>query len=169
MDQVVPWRELCALTSAVFRNRDIWPDGMTKSNSPLCLSQLGFTLLLNAVGRRPWPRRVPQSARIRVPRTSVKRVRMFSRTPAIRSRRKVRIRLALSLNRFRPPSWRALLGRALFAAGRLEEALAELRFCAAKMPGYAPGFHALAAAAAETARVEEARATVGLLLRITQA
>jgi adenylate cyclase len=29
MDQVVPWRELCALTSAVFRNRDIWPDGMT--------------------------------------------------------------------------------------------------------------------------------------------
>lgn len=40
------------------------------------------------------------------------------------------IRLALSLDPFHPLGWRASLGRALLIAGRLGEALAELRFCA---------------------------------------
>jgi TolB-like protein/Tfp pilus assembly protein PilF len=75
------------------------------------------------------------------------------------------IRLALSLNPFHPPSWRALLGRALLVAGRFEEALTELRFCAERMPQYGPCFHALAAVAAETDRIEEARSAVSALLR----
>jgi TolB-like protein len=75
------------------------------------------------------------------------------------------IRLALSLNPFHPPSWRALLGRALLVAGRFEEALAELRFCAERMPQYGPCYHAVATAAAEMGRVEEARWAVRSLLR----
>jgi hypothetical protein len=50
------------------------------------------------------------------------------------------IRLALSLDPFHPLVWRSSLGRALLVAGRLEKALAELRFCARQTPGYSPVF-----------------------------
>ncbi len=74
-------------------------------------------------------------------------------------------RLALSLNPFHPPWWRASLGRALLVAGRLEEALAELRFCLARTPNYGPGLLVLVTAAAETDHIEEARMAVVTLLR----
>jgi tetratricopeptide (TPR) repeat protein len=76
------------------------------------------------------------------------------------------IRLALSLDPFHPLAWRASLGRALFVAGRLEEALAELRFCATQIPAYGPCLHTLTAAATAAGEIEEARAAVRSLLRI---
>lgn len=75
-------------------------------------------------------------------------------------------RLALSLDPFHPPGWRAALGRALLVSGRLQEALAELRLFTARFPGYAPGLHTLAVAATETGEIGEARAAVHSLLRI---
>jgi len=134
-------------------------------DSPFCLSRLGFILLLNAGweealdAARAAVRANPCAADVR---QTCADVLTHAGHPV---EAESEIRLALSLNLFHPPSWRALLGRTLIAAGRPEEALAELRFCAARMPGYAPGLHAMAAAAAETGRVDEARAAVGLLLR----
>jgi TolB-like protein len=74
------------------------------------------------------------------------------------------IRLSLSLNPFPPPSWQAALGLVLFVAGRLDEALTELRFCAKRMPDYAACLQVLVAAAAESGRAEEARSAVRQLL-----
>ena len=76
------------------------------------------------------------------------------------------IRLALSLDPFHPLGWRAALGRALLVAGRLEEALAELRFCSTQTPEYTPRLYTLAAAATEAGEIEEARAAVRGLLRM---
>ena len=76
------------------------------------------------------------------------------------------IRLAMTLNPFHPPGWRAALGRALLAVNRPQEALAELRFCVARMPSYMPGLLPLAIAAAEIGHHDEARAAVAALLRI---
>jgi TolB-like protein/tetratricopeptide (TPR) repeat protein len=76
------------------------------------------------------------------------------------------IRLALSLNPFHPPTWRSALGRALLAANRPQEALAHLRFCAARVPDYAPGLKALAIAAAEIGNHDEACTAVAALARI---
>jgi predicted Zn-dependent protease len=76
-------------------------------------------------------------------------------------------RLALSLDPFHLPSWRALFGRALLLSGRPEEALAELQFCAARLPDYGPGLQMLVVAAAETGRMAEARSTLRELLRLS--
>jgi TolB-like protein/Tfp pilus assembly protein PilF len=76
------------------------------------------------------------------------------------------IRLAMALNPFYPPTWRAALGRALLAANRPHEALADLRFCAAHVPDYAPGLKALAIAAAQIGNHDEACAAVAALTRI---
>jgi TolB-like protein len=134
-------------------------------DSWFCLSRLAFILLLNAGWEealetaRAAVRANPSAADARQTHADV----LTHAGDAVEAESE--IRLALTLNPFHPPSWRALLGRALIAAGRPEEALAELRFCATRMPSYAPGLHALAAAAAETGRIEEARAAVALLLR----
>jgi TolB-like protein len=74
------------------------------------------------------------------------------------------LRLSLALDPYHAPSWRAALGRALFCAGQLREALAELRFCAARMSGYTYCLQTLIAAAAETDHGEEACAAVAALL-----
>jgi DNA-binding winged helix-turn-helix (wHTH) protein/tetratricopeptide (TPR) repeat protein len=79
------------------------------------------------------------------------------------------IRLALLLNPYHPPAWRASLGRALFVAGHLEEALTELHACARRLPNYGLCFHTLAAVGATTGDVEEARAAVRSLIRINPA
>ena len=65
-----------------------------------------------------------------------------------------------------PPTTRAVLGRALLLAGRLDEALDELRWCAARLPDYAPCLRCLVVAAAETSRLEEARAALREVLRL---
>jgi TolB-like protein/Tfp pilus assembly protein PilF len=133
--------------------------------SSFCLGTLAFVLLLNA----DWDEALDMArAAVRAnpcaaeSRYSYGEVLTHAGDPVEAERE---IRLALSLNPFHPPSWRALLGRALLVAGRFEEAFAELRFCAERMPQYGPCYHALAAAAAETGRVEDARWAVGSLLR----
>jgi predicted Zn-dependent protease len=77
------------------------------------------------------------------------------------------VQLALSLDPHCPPTTRSLLGRALVLAGRMEEALPELQWCAARMPDYAPCFHSLVVAAVETGRLEEARAALREVIRLT--
>jgi TolB-like protein len=74
--------------------------------------------------------------------------------------------LALELDPFHPPGVRNQLGRALLLAGRAEEALAELRPLAARMPDYGPCYHTLVVAAVETGRMAEARSAVREVLRL---
>jgi predicted Zn-dependent protease len=75
-------------------------------------------------------------------------------------------RLAISLDPFHRPALRALLGRALLLCGRLEEALAELRYAAARLPNYGPGLQMLVVAAAEIGNVEEAGMALRQLLTV---
>jgi TolB-like protein/Flp pilus assembly protein TadD len=134
--------------------------------SSICLARLAFVLLLNA----GWEEALA-SGRASVianpcapeARHSYGEVLVHAGDPVAGERE---IRLAISLDPFHPPSWRALLGRALLLAGRPEEALPELRWCAARLPDYGFCHQVLAAAAAETGRLEEARAAVRALLNI---
>jgi TolB-like protein/Flp pilus assembly protein TadD len=134
--------------------------------SSLCLARLAFVLLLNA----KW-REALETGRVSVlanpcsaeTRHCYSDILVHAGDPVAAERE---IRLALSLDPFYPPTWRTVLGRALLLADRREEALSELRWCAARLPGYAPCYIALAVAAAETGRVDEARAAVQALLRI---
>ncbi len=75
-------------------------------------------------------------------------------------------RLAISLDPFHRPALRALLGRALLLSGHPEEAFAELRHAAARLPNYGPGLQMLVVAAAETGRMEEARVALRQLLSL---
>ncbi|MGH7190136.1 MAG: tetratricopeptide repeat protein [Acetobacteraceae bacterium] len=77
------------------------------------------------------------------------------------------LRLALSINPFRQLTMRANLGQALLLAGRPEEALVELRWSAARAADYGPCHRALVIAAAETGRMEEARAALREVVRLT--
>jgi adenylate cyclase len=76
------------------------------------------------------------------------------------------LRLALSLNPFHPPFWRATLGRALLLADHPDDALAELRRCAALAPDYRPCHSSLVVAHVEAGRLEAARAAMGEVLRL---
>jgi len=76
------------------------------------------------------------------------------------------LRLAISLNPFHPPFWKGALGRALLLAGYPEEALTELRRCAALAPDYRPCHSSTVVACVETGRVEEARAALREVLRL---
>lgn len=76
------------------------------------------------------------------------------------------LRLAISLNPFLPPFWRATLGRALLLAGDPEEALAHLRQCAALAPDYRPCHSSILVACVETGRLDEAQAAMRELLRL---
>lgn len=75
-------------------------------------------------------------------------------------------RIALDLDPFHPPSAQAQLGRALLLAGRVEEALAELRRCGPRLRDYGPYYTNLVVAAVETGRLEEARAAVAEVRRL---
>jgi hypothetical protein len=66
-----------------------------------------------------------------------------------------------------PPTWRAVLGRALLLSGRPEQALAELQFCAARLPDYGPGLQMLVVAAAETGAMAEAQGAWRELRRLS--
>jgi TolB-like protein len=77
------------------------------------------------------------------------------------------LRLALSLNPFHSPIWRVPLARSMMMTGRLGEALAELRSCNLRRPDSVPCLYSLVTAAAETGRVEEARAAVTALLQVS--
>src|SRR5262249_6549443 len=69
-------------------------------------------------------------------------------------------RLAISLDPFHRPALRALLGRGLLLGGQPEEALAELRHAAARLPTYGPCLTFLIVAAAEAGHMDEARAAL---------
>lgn len=135
--------------------------------SPLCLARLAFVLLLNA----QWDEALEtgRAAVLANPcavetRQAYGMVLMQAGDPAEAVRE---IRLAVSLDPFHPPGLRAELGRALLLAGRPEEALPELRWCAARLPDYGPCRQALVVAAALAGRMEEARAAVREVLRLT--
>jgi adenylate cyclase len=135
------------------------------SASSLCLGTLGFVLLLNAewdealeMGRAAVCAN-PCAAEARYHHGEVL---VHAGDPAEAERE---FRLAMVLNPFHPPSWRAAMGQALFVAGRPLEALAELRFCVGRFPSYTPCLQTLAAAAAEASYPDEARAAVAALLR----
>lgn len=76
------------------------------------------------------------------------------------------LRQALAADPYCPPATRAVLGRALLLSGRPEAALPELRWCAARLPDYAPCFHSLVVAAAETGKLEEARRALAEVQRL---
>jgi DNA-binding winged helix-turn-helix (wHTH) protein/tetratricopeptide (TPR) repeat protein len=135
--------------------------------SPLCLSRLAFALLLH----QRWDEAVMTArAALRagrpadyVSRTTCAEVLAHGGHPAEAI---AAIRRALALDPHCPPITRALLGRALLLDGRPEEALPELRWCAAHLPDYVPCFHSLIVAAVETGRMEEARAAQREAIRL---
>lgn len=136
-------------------------------DSPLCLSRLGFSLLLS----QRWDEAVDAArTALRTGRpadyascTTCGEVLAHAGHPeeAVEV-----VQRALSLDPFCPPTTRAVLGRALLLAGQTEAALAELRGCAARLPDYAPSFHSLVVAAGETGQVEEAQAALRAVFRL---
>ncbi|WP_439579756.1 winged helix-turn-helix domain-containing tetratricopeptide repeat protein [Elioraea sp.] len=75
-------------------------------------------------------------------------------------------RLAMELDPYYPPVVRAWLGKAFLFSNDPEAALVELRWAIARVPDYSNALQPLAVAAAETGRVEEARAAVAALHRV---
>jgi DNA-binding winged helix-turn-helix (wHTH) protein/tetratricopeptide (TPR) repeat protein len=135
--------------------------------SPLCLSRLAFALLLH----QRWDEAVITArAALRAGRPADYAGRNTCTevlahggypTEAVEA-----IRRALALDPHCPPITRSLLGRALLLEGKPEEALPELRWCAAHLPDYVPCFHSLIVAAVETGREEEARAAMREAIRL---
>jgi TolB-like protein/Flp pilus assembly protein TadD len=76
------------------------------------------------------------------------------------------LRLAISLDPFHPPFWRATLGRALLLAGHPEEALVELRKCIIRAADYRPCHSSMVVACVETGRLDDARAAMQEVLRL---
>jgi adenylate cyclase len=76
------------------------------------------------------------------------------------------LRLAMTLDPFHPPFWRATLGRALLLQGDIEQSLAELRRSAALAPDYRPGHSTMVAALVEAGMTTEARKALGEVLRL---
>jgi len=73
---------------------------------------------------------------------------------------------SLALDPRCPPRSRAVLGRALLLAHRPEDALRELRLCAAQLPDYAPAHRSTVVAAIEAGLFEEARAALHMVRRL---
>jgi tetratricopeptide (TPR) repeat protein len=135
-------------------------------DSGLCLGRLAFVLLLHGrydealeTGRAA----VRANASSFESRFTYGEILTHAGDPAEAVRE---IRLAIALDPFCPPSFQAALGRALLLAGQPEAALPELRWCAARMPDYGPCHHTMVVAAAETGRMEEARAALREALRL---
>ena len=76
------------------------------------------------------------------------------------------VQLALALDPFHLPWARCALGNALLLAGQQEEALAQLRWCVARVPDYLPARENMVVAAVETGQMEEARLAVSQVLRL---
>lgn len=76
------------------------------------------------------------------------------------------LKIALSLNPFHPPFWRATLGRALLLAGRHQEALEELERSRSEAPDYRPCHSSLLVAYVETGQMEAALQAAKDFLRL---
>lgn len=138
-------------------------------DSPLCLSRLAFVLTLH--GRTEEAIGIARAAVRLNPcaydsRADYAMILGNGGQPAEAVRQ---FRIVLALNPYHPPARRAVYGKALLLAGEPEAALAELRWAAARVPDYRVLHQALAVAAVETGRIEEARAAVRELLRINPA
>jgi TolB-like protein/Flp pilus assembly protein TadD len=134
--------------------------------SALCLARLAFILLLNA----SWDEALElgRAAVMANPcdgeaRYSYAGVLAAAGDPAMAVRE---FRLAISLDPFERPALRALLGRALLLSGSREEALAELRYAAARLPTYGPGLQMLVIAAAEAGQMDEAGSALRRLMSL---
>jgi DNA-binding winged helix-turn-helix (wHTH) protein/tetratricopeptide (TPR) repeat protein len=136
-------------------------------DSPLCVSRLAFALMLH----RRWDEAVEMArSAFRTGKTAFFASRITSGevlAHAGHAEEAVEaMRFALSFDPMGPPTGYALLGRALLLAGKPDEALVELRRCAARLPDYAPCYHSLVVAAVETGRMEEARSALREVLRL---
>jgi DNA-binding winged helix-turn-helix (wHTH) protein/tetratricopeptide (TPR) repeat protein len=78
----------------------------------------------------------------------------------------VALEATLALDPHCPPRTRAVLGRALLLADRPEDALRELRRCAARLPDYAPCARTMVVAAVECGAFDEARAALQVVRRL---
>lgn len=76
------------------------------------------------------------------------------------------LRIAISLNPFHPPFWRATLGRALLLAGQHHEAIEELECARREAPDYRPCHSSLLVAYVETGQMERAFQAVKDFLRL---
>lgn len=76
------------------------------------------------------------------------------------------VRYAITRNPHGSPFVRVVLGRALLLSGRAEEAVGELRRCAAQLPDYALCFRTLVVAAFEAGLVDDAREAFRQLHRL---
>lgn len=135
-------------------------------DSSLCLTRLGWALSL--VGRHTEALEITRTAISANPCDSGNRAthgEILSKA-GDHEAGAAELQLAISLNPYHPPFWWAPLGRALLLAGRQEEALAELRRCAALAPDYRPCHSSIVVACAETGRLDEARAALGEVLRL---
>lgn len=136
-------------------------------DSPLCISALAFALALcerweEAAEMARLALRAGRPADLGT-RTSCAEVLSASGFPEEAAEA---VREALALDQHGAPRSRAVLGRALLLAGQPEAALAELRWCAARLPDYAPCFRTLVVAATEAGRPEEARAALQEVKRL---
>jgi DNA-binding winged helix-turn-helix (wHTH) protein/tetratricopeptide (TPR) repeat protein len=126
--------------------------------SSLCLSRLAFVLMLH----QRWDEAVETAhAALRIARPSDYASRntcceVLAHTGHPQEAADG-VRRALSLDPHCPPTTRSLLGRALLLSGNPEAALPELRWCAARMPDYAPCYQSMIVAAFETGRMDEAK------------
>jgi DNA-binding winged helix-turn-helix (wHTH) protein/tetratricopeptide (TPR) repeat protein len=127
--------------------------------STLCLSRLAFSLVLH----QRWEEAV---ASAHAALTLIRPAFTFTRntcceilTAAGHADEAVVIaQETLALDPTCPPTTQGILGRALLLAGRVEEALPQLRWCATHLPDYAPTYDSLVVAAMESGREPEALA-----------
>ncbi len=136
-------------------------------DSPLCLSRLAFALMLH----QRWDEAIMTArAAMRTARpTDYATANACAEVLAhggCATEAAEMLQRGLALDPHCPPVTRSLLGRALLLAGKPEEALAELYWCAAHLPDYVPCFHSLIVAAVETGRPEEAQAALRESLRL---
>jgi DNA-binding winged helix-turn-helix (wHTH) protein/tetratricopeptide (TPR) repeat protein len=136
-------------------------------DSPLCLSRLAFILVLH----QRWDEAV-ETAHVAlrtgrpadyVTRNTCAEVLAHGGYPVEAAEA---VRRALALDPHCPPTTRSLLGRALLVDGQPEAALPELRWCAARLPDYAPCYHSLIVAATETGRIDEAKTALREAVRL---
>jgi TolB-like protein len=129
--------------------------------SSLCLSRLAFVLLV-CQGRGNEAVDVGRSAAFANPSGSIARY-SYGHALAHTGNPELAIeelRLSLELNPFHSALMRAGLGRALLVAGRRDEAIAELRWCAARAPEWGTCHAIMVVAFVEMGRMDDARAAL---------
>jgi DNA-binding winged helix-turn-helix (wHTH) protein/tetratricopeptide (TPR) repeat protein len=136
-------------------------------DSPLCLARLAFALVLDqrweeavAVARSALCTGRPAFAPSRI---TVCEVLVAAGHPEEAAEV---AQDAIARDPLCPPTARGILGRALLLAGRVEEALPPLRWCALHLPDYAATYDTLVVAWDETGRMPEAREARRDLLRL---